>query len=451
MTAEIIIMNTGAVALAADSAVTASRGGHDSKIFSQQNKIFALTELAPVGILVYGLADFMSIPWETVIKEYRRKHGRTTYARLQDYMEAFLRFLKEDMGRYIPNEQQEASLLDGVRGIFEEIQGTILDRLRQVFPQLIDVEDADIEELMEAARSRLTADTIDEYHQRARQAPFVDDANEEIIKRGRDRVRPRLRAMREEIFGAEEGSAHSRRLNSIAYRSVGVMTEDITPNGAESLSGIVIAGFGEDELMPAYSSVEIEGLYEGMLKSRQTHEARITPDLQAAIVPFAQIDMMHTFMEGIDPEYVHFLFHLMERNVDEYTTRLLEELDKYSPEERGELAIKLGTVQTQVAETFVKRVTDFGATHANEIVSVVSVLPKEQLADMAEALISLTSLRRRVSFNEESVGGPIDVAVITKGDGLVWIKRKHYFPAELNPAYFERTYGKGRLNDQDKA
>ena len=30
------------------------------------------------------------------------------------------------------------------------------------------------------------------------------------------------------------------------------------------------------------------------------------------------------------------------------------------------------------------------------------------------------------------VGGPIDVAVISKGDGFVWIKRKHYFKAELN-------------------
>ena len=76
----------------------------------------------------------------------------------------------------------------------------------------------------------------------------------------------------------------------------------------------------------------------------------------------------------------------------------------------------------------------------SEGVEVVSVLPKEQLAELAEALISLTSLRRRVSYDEETVGGPTDVAIITKGDGLVWIKRKHYFEENLNPAYFARTY-----------
>ena len=63
-------------------------------------------------------------------------------------------------------------------------------------------------------------------------------------------------------------------------------------------------------------------------------------------------------------------------------------------------------------------------------------LPKEELAEMAETLVNLTSFKRRVTPEAETVGGPIDVAVISKGDGLVWIKRKHYFVPELNPRYF---------------
>jgi hypothetical protein len=41
---------------------------------------------------------------------------------------------------------------------------------------------------------------------------------------------------------------------------------------------------------------------------------------------------------------------------------------------------------------------------------------------------------------DETVGGPIDVAVISKGDGFVWIKRKHYFERDLNPHFF-RNHG----------
>ena len=42
------------------------------------------------------------------------------------------------------------------------------------------------------------------------------------------------------------------------------------------------------------------------------------------------------------------------------------------------------------------------------------------------------SLKERVTQPTESVGGAIDVAVISKGDGFIWIKRKRYFDPDLN-------------------
>ena len=68
------------------------------------------------------------------------------------------------------------------------------------------------------------------------------------------------------------------------------------------------------------------------------------------------------------------------------------------------------------------------------------MLPKDELAAMAESLINLTSFKRKVSMEEETVGGPIDVAVISKGDGFIWIKRKHYFDRELNQQFFANYY-----------
>jgi len=64
------------------------------------------------------------------------------------------------------------------------------------------------------------------------------------------------------------------------------------------------------------------------------------------------------------------------------------------------------------------------------------MLPKDELAAMAESLVNLTSFKRKVTLETETVAGPIDVAVISKGDGFIWIKRKHYFKAELNPQFF---------------
>ncbi|WP_141214044.1 hypothetical protein [Mycobacterium marinum] len=66
----------------------------------------------------------------------------------------------------------------------------------------------------------------------------------------------------------------------------------------------------------------------------------------------------------------------------------------------------------------------------------IAVLPKDELGLLAESLVNLTSLRQRMSINQQNtVGGAIDVAVISIGDGFVWLNRKHYFNTELNPTW----------------
>ncbi|HMB45614.1 MAG TPA: hypothetical protein VKL21_07315 [Candidatus Methanoperedens sp.] len=67
MTTEIAIMNKHAIALASDSAVTMSQEAGE-KIKTSANKLFALSRYHPVGIMIYGSADIMEVPWETIIK-----------------------------------------------------------------------------------------------------------------------------------------------------------------------------------------------------------------------------------------------------------------------------------------------------------------------------------------------------------------------------------------------
>lgn len=76
--------------------------------------------------------------------------------------------------------------------------------------------------------------------------------------------------------------------------------------------------------------------------------------------------------------------------------------------------------------------------YTDKLLETVAMLSKEDLAEMAESLVKMTCLKRHVTTDEETVGGPVDVAVITKGDGFIWIKRKHYFDPSLNHHYFEK-------------
>jgi len=95
MTAEIAILNKEAVALAADSAVTFSRPAGE-KVLTSANKIFALSKYHPVGVMVYGSGEFMELPWETIVKVYRAKLGKRSFATLREYADDLLGFLSKE-------------------------------------------------------------------------------------------------------------------------------------------------------------------------------------------------------------------------------------------------------------------------------------------------------------------------------------------------------------------
>ena len=94
----------------------------------------------------------------------------------------------------------------------------------------------------------------------------------------------------------------------------------------------------------------------------------------------------------------------------------------------------------KVIANFEKQLQTLKQNFTKPIVDSVSTLDKEDLAILAESLISVTAINRRITYAEESVGGPIDVAVISKSDGFIWIKRKHYFDGKLNPQFFSNYY-----------
>lgn len=63
MTAEIGILNKNGVVLAADSAVTITNGTN-SKVLNSARKLFTLPNEHSIGIMIYGNASFMGVPWD---------------------------------------------------------------------------------------------------------------------------------------------------------------------------------------------------------------------------------------------------------------------------------------------------------------------------------------------------------------------------------------------------
>ena len=68
-------------------------------------------------------------------------------------------------------------------------------------------------------------------------------------------------------------------------------------------------------------------------------------------------------------------------------------------------------------------------------------MPIQDAIDLAEFLVDLTTRYVRFKPGLPTVGGPIEIAAITKHEGFKWIQRKHYFSTKLN------RYAEAQLND----
>ena len=154
--------------------------------------------------------------------------------------------------------------------------------------------------------------------------------------------------------------------------------------------------------------------------------------------------MVKSFIYGMDPFLENKMYSTLQRILDVYP-ELIEQRIQATLTPGDKTAIE--NVGEEFLSYFKEEISKIqGQRFTNPLIDIVDILPKEELAAMAEALVNLTSFKLRVSIEAETVGGPIDVAVITKGDGLVWIKRKHYFNPELNYHFFQ-NYMRGENND----
>ncbi len=61
-------------------------------------------------------------------------------------------------------------------------------------------------------------------------------------------------------------------------------------------------------------------------------------------------------------------------------------------------------------------------------------MPLQDAIDLAEFLADVAVQWSRFLPGAQSVGGPVEVATISKHEGFRWIKRKYYFSRDLNPS-----------------
>ena len=429
MTAEIAILNKSAVALAADSAVTISMGSEEQKIYDSADKLFDLCASSPIGVMIYNGMQFMQAPLPMLISDYRKQIP--DFDHVPDAAIDFLRYLS-GWGAASPEAVLDASLGSMIFPVMIAIQNRVETRLQEAVRRQSSPDDTD--EWFKTFRSEFE-DAIAIFERilsKGNQAQFLaPDGNTDPPEIGEaDLIR--IRAIVSEIFkGVEEPTLS--RLVEIGRQAL--LSEMLS--GGET--GIVVAGFGHKDIFPTLVSYEIDGIVGGRLKFVQSNHVDI--DRQgdrAKVIPFAQKEMVDRFLYGLDDDIQRKITQFSKATVPLISEQTIAQLEM-TDEDREELKKKASTAHDEFIQGLQNvSFAEIRSQSKSEIEDMVEFMPKPELSTMAEALVNLTSLKRRVSRGMETVGGPIDVAVISRSDGFIWVKRKHYFEAHLNPRYTNR-------------
>lgn len=208
----------------------------------------------------------------------------------------------------------------------------------------------------------------------------------------------------------------------------------------QNYTGIVISGFGNKEHFPRLYSYKFGDMICGVLRYVEDETVEIGNNNRARIVPFAQDEMISAFLSGIRPKFQRDLLRSIARFGHGIIDNLVEANTELSDRQKKNWKGKASASLSPALKTFVGELLEHQQKNMEPINNALVHLPKDEVAHVAESLVNLNSFQKRVSLDAETVGGPIDVAVISKGDGFIWIKRKHYFEPSLNHHFFANYY-----------
>nr|WP_315020169.1 hypothetical protein [uncultured Aminipila sp.] len=272
MTAQIGIFNKKAIALATDSAVTLMAGKR-LKVFNTAEKLFELIPGVPIGIMIYNNAEFMSIPYEVLIKQYKKEVGNIRLNTLEEYNNSFLQFLRTNT--FITEINERVAIRQAAESYFHKIIDSTLEKIEEVQIQRA---------LTKGEMNEILMNQLKEY-------------NEYLIKEG-------IHFEFEDIYNNQELEPFKDEILEMIESNAGTLEEEqqefalktlllaICSNDFhENYTGVVIAGFGETEVFAKSYETIIEFRFKGSLKCESVPNTEVSVTESAAIKAYAQSDM----------------------------------------------------------------------------------------------------------------------------------------------------------------
>jgi hypothetical protein len=425
MTCEVAVLNKHAVVIAADSAVTYLNGSPEKRYSKGGNKIFQLSNHHAVGVMIYDSGSLLGVPWELVIKEFREYLGAEAFETVEGYAREFLEYLRTNLV-FFPGADRDEAFLSSVKLRLVQI---LLDATEKN-PDLKDARTSF------AVRKSVWEDHCSKEQVRLAKMDYMDgisvDTEAAIVEGAQRDIADWAKQFASRL--ADEGKVFISDfvdLNMWIETAVCSFTRDA--DAYDSKTGIVFCGYGTAQIFSSLFEVSVAGFIGDNVVSKVGSQTQISRGLESQILQFATTSMVDVFTQGYGFEIWIAVQRAFREKSRHLVTSILAEIGAENAV--PDLEQRLERAEAEFRGQWTDQLYNSNFVNLRRS---IGTLPVDEMVHLAETLVVLESLKEKVTSASQSVGGPVDVAVITRYEGLVWVKRKHYFDAQANPRFVAR-------------
>ena len=184
---------------------------------------------------------------------------------------------------------------------------------------------------------------------------------------------------------------------------------------------LAFVGYGEQSIYPRHIWVDFQGVVGD--KPRHVRDSiSISTNMSSSLRTHAQDEAIHTFLRAYHPSFSNIAKNYQDETIDLILAIIDDELEVMSSEKVVDKIEILRDARISGIRDEFKKASDSG--FVDPFTSTLSGLPSTSLGKMAENLIELQILRQSSQAIQDTVGGAVDVAVITLEKGFQWFKHK---------------------------
>ena len=404
MTSQVILLNNMAIALASDSTITTQDRSSRQRTANSSEKIFAVGGDHNLAVLSNGNADIGVFPVDALLTEWERTL-KSTLSTVDDYITSFIQWLRNSDA--FKHEDMENQLV--IDMIDEIIRPAYLAIKKVCEPLDLGFESdagAVSDEIFECILEQISY--LGDWN-------YYDLASDKWVSKTiidlKDSITDRITWWLDDVPNLPNLDAAVWDLVRIGLgRKTGM-----------SPAGIVFVGFGDSQLLPAYSYLDIFGVARGVVFYRENQKYEHKSQ-QGWYRFLAQTEAQRTFLDGVSNELSGATNEFMLTNMAELKLQLNEVIDEQDPKK---WVTTFEEHSTTLTEKYFDLIRSSRTTNDEKLQDVIRLAPESDLALLASMFVSIEAFSELISSPQPTVGGPIDVAVMNKRHGFRWVRHKN--------------------------